>query len=187
MSYTKAEIQKIVQGYAAAIGENGAPMKIEIVGRGPSRQPIDPSRQTWYISTALMQKIHDFHMVRAHDFIFQLHDESLFEDWLPNDYRVKLMKPSAKLPEACCIMPDAIVQEFGPVFASSVSWMIAYAMDGMVESIHLNGIDLKAADDPLTEQRQSLAYMVGLARGQGIEITTNSVFFPLTWGRYPME
>lgn len=160
-------------------------MKIEIVGRGPSRKPIDPSRQTWWISTVLMQQIHDFHLVRHDDFIFQLHDESLFEDWLPNDYRVKLMRPSARLPEACCIMPGELIKEFGPVFASTVSWMIAYAMDGQIESIHLNGIDLKDVDDPLTLQRQSLAYMVGLARGSGIEVTTNSEYFPLTWGKYP--
>lgn len=160
-------------------------MKIEIVGRGPSRAAIDPDRQTWYISTALMQKIHDFHLVRPHDFIFQLHDESLFEDWLPNDYRVKLMRPSGKLPEACPIMRNSLLLKYGPVFASTVSWMMAYALDGCVKSIHLNGIDLKAADDPMTEQRQSLAYMVGIARGAGVDVTTNSLFFPLTWGRYP--
>lgn len=159
-------------------------MKIEIVGRGPSRQPIDRDRQTWYISTALMQKINDFHQVRPHDFIFQLHDESLFEDWLPNDYRVKLMKPSAKLPEACCIMPDDIVKEFGPVFSSTVSWMIAYALDGSIDSIHLNGIDL-SSDLEGPAQRESLAYMVGMARAAGIKVTTNSEKFPLTWGRYP--
>lgn len=160
-------------------------MKIEIVGRGPSRKPIDTSRQTWYISTALMQKINDIDQIRANDFVFNLHAEELLEDWLPNDYRTKLMHKSQRLTEACPIMRDSLLDQYGPVFASSVSWMMAHAMDGQHESIHLNGIDLKTADDQHGIQRQSLAYMVGLARAHGIEVTTNSQYFTFNWGEYP--
>jgi len=59
----------------------------------------------------------------------------------------------------------------GEYFASTVSYMLAMAVLEGVERIGIWGVDMALQSEQYSGQRGSLEYLIGLARGQGVEVT----------------
>lgn len=85
------------------------------------------------------------------------------------------LKVPVYMQETCMILSNAIaypeveiVERFGRVFTNTISWMIALAIyEGY--DIGLFGVDM--VRDYELEGRVSVAYLIGVARGLGLEVT----------------
>lgn len=72
--------------------------------------------------------------------------------------------------ETCERLPyEALLDLFGPIFASTISWMLAYAMFLEYTDIGIYGIDMTAGEE-YSDQREPLIYLIGMARERGINI-----------------
>jgi hypothetical protein len=139
------------------------PRRIEIIGRGPSRKPMRPNFEHWIMSTALREgeplPIDDAVL------FWNLHVPSLWEDWFKTSYHTVAFHPTEN---GLLLDPLTLLIRYGRVFASTVSWMIAQAIEWQVSHILFNGVDLEAATE--VRQRDSFFYMVGVARTKGLII-----------------
>lgn len=147
------------------------PLVIEIVGRGPTRTEVmtEYGVERWYISTALAEAPPaDERFV-----VWNLHDESLYEDWfktLPEDKKMT----ATKLNSSRLLGKGKRT--------STVSYMLAFLFSELAEfavysglwrprRVHLNGVDLRGVRERV-HQRDSLLYWVGAVEiGLGITVT----------------
>ena len=71
--------------------------------------------------------------------------------------------------EATIYPKDLIIEKYGDFFTNSMSWMIAYAIEQNPTDIGIYGVDCMAKEE-YSEQRPSIMYMLGIARGKGINL-----------------
>jgi hypothetical protein len=117
------------------------------------------------------------------DVLFELHDkhEALtvkrhkdHYNWLKNEAKkqnipVYMLAQYTEVPTSIAYPIKEIRAEFGDFFTTSIGYMLALAILMEYKEIHLYGIG--AGDDAYGEyidQRENIAYYVGLARGRGI-------------------
>ncbi len=99
--------------------------------------------------------------------------DAIHEQWLmsgASGLPVFVWEPQDKWPTSVAFPRREITDAFGTYFTNSVSWMIAHAMAEGVTHLGLFGIDM-ATGSEYAAQRPSVEYFIGLARGQGIEVT----------------
>ncbi len=65
---------------------------------------------------------------------------------------------------------EEMIERFGKYFTSTASYMVASAIAAGATEICLFGIDLRV-DTEYVYERPNFEYMVGMARGMGIEVT----------------
>lgn len=99
--------------------------------------------------------------------IFQLHKPDDWEDWLKTyPEKVIVAFPSS----AYQTYPvDAMVIKYGPVFGSTVAWMIALAIEREYNQINLFGLDM-ASKQEYIDQRDTVFYLIGRAEALGIKV-----------------
>lgn len=140
------------------VEENGQKRPVKSSGY---ERAVERDCQRWCVSTVFQNL--DFPVNR----IFQLHKKDVWEDWLD---KVK--------PEVITAIPDLrfkvypvqlMLAQYGPVFGSSIAWMIALAIDEGYERINIYGVDM-ATRIEYVEQRDTFFYMCGRAEALGIEI-----------------
>lgn len=148
--------------------ETGRVRAINIVGSGPSWPYFDKTIPSWCTSTV-------YERLREHtsyiEYVFQLHNENLFESWIPSLLsRAVIMRPSKKAPDATVLCAEEMVKDFGPRFASTIAWMLGMVITtGAARKVYLHGVDMKSSSE-YGEQRETFFYMAGVARGFGIDV-----------------
>lgn len=114
---------------------------------------------TWVVSSIYKKMIPD-----KVDLVFNLHKPEVFEQWLPKD------KAVTAFPFGENIYPvQEMLDKYGAVFGSSVSWMLALAIKMEYKTIYLFGLDM-ASKEEYINQRDTLYYMIGRAEALGINI-----------------
>jgi len=156
-------------------------LKIAIVGTAPSSRNLAPlgdeSWTIWACSTGNIDisrwdawfEIHDFTSIRNGfpDFVAML--ESV------TDKPVYLPHPDADIPAFQPFPHKHLKSEYGTEFlTSSISWMMAFAIEQSPEEIALYGVDM-AQSTEYAEQRWGVLHFVDLARRRGIKVTIPDV------------
>ncbi len=99
-------------------------------------------------------------------YIFQLHKPEVYESWLPGEFQrvfTAFPGPYRQYPV------QFMLKKYGPVFGSSISWMIAKAIEDGYQKINIFGCDM-ASKEEYIYQRDTFFYMCGRAEAYGIEI-----------------
>lgn len=175
-------------------------MKIAIVGTAPSSVGLvpmsDPSWTIWACSPAcavmLPQQV-GYHV----EAWFELHRWGPNEDWISAHFRefvrkfqgVLYVNPASlptvvdtgEMPTAVAYPVDAMLQKFGRYFfTSSISWMLALAIEQNPEEIGIYGVDMSATEE-YGYQRAGCHYFIQEAQRRGIKITVppeSDLLFP---------
>lgn len=154
--------------------------QVEIIAKGPSRRATSEFYDHWWLSVAYPAGME----LPRDDKIFSLHGDALLEAWLPDTLQTVVMPGTTKLKYAERINREKYLEKYGRVFACSVAWMIACAMESGYERILLNGVDHIRPEE--RRERESLAYLVGVANGNGVRVGFNrNAGFNLEFGAYP--
>lgn len=135
---------------------------VSIVGKAPGFEKyLEADGDTWCVSSVFKQMDPD-----RVQFIFNLHKPDAFESWLS----VEFQRVYTAFPGPYRQFPiDNIVKKYGLVFGSSVSWMIALAIENGYEKINIFGVEMGTKEEYFT-QRDSFFYMCGRAEALNIEI-----------------
>lgn len=110
------------------------------------------------------------------DLIFQLHKPEIWEKWL-NNFSNKVITAFSDLYRIYPV--EEMLNKYGPIFGSTVSWMLALAIKEGYNKIYLFGLDM-ASKEEYINQRDTLFYMIGRAEALGIEIIipeSSRIFF----------
>lgn len=157
--------------------------KVAIVGFAPSSRDLapfnDPDWEIWGLNDV-------YQFIPRWDVWFQLHemkwfypevDESVRDKnhygWLKEQTKPVYMVDQFPEIPACIKYPkDEMVAKYGDYFCSSVSWMLALAIEMGYETIGVWGIDMAVSttEDEYSRQRPSCEYFLGIAQGKGIEV-----------------
>jgi hypothetical protein len=107
------------------------------------------------------------------DLIFQIHAPKI---WEPEISKIKcrlVIAWDVLGYEHCEHLPvKNLLAEFGPVFPSSINWMLAYALYLGYDKIIIEGVDM-THESEYGDQRDSLFYMLGIARARGVKVLVN--------------
>ena len=99
--------------------------------------------------------------------IFQLHKPETWESFIPK-YKDKVIIAYPDV--GFQIYPvHKMLKKYGPVFGSTVAWMIALAIDREYKVINLFGLDM-ASKQEYIDQRDTVFYMIGRAEALGINV-----------------
>lgn len=156
-------------------------LKIAIVGTAPSSRNLAPfGDETWTIwacspgnidiprSDAWFE-IHDFDKMRERCSEFVAMLEGI------TDKPVYLPYPDADIPAFQPFPHEHLKSEYGTEFlTSSISWMMAFALEQNPEEIALYGVDM-AQSTEYAEQRPGVKHFEDLARRRGIKVTIPDV------------
>jgi hypothetical protein len=155
-------------------------MEVTIVGRSDGYElSKELPGATWAVSSVfkLLEP-------RGVDLIFNLHKPELWEPWLIEEaHRTMTAFPRIVVSGTGCqflqFPVEAMLKKYGPVFGSSIAWMIAFAIEQGAKKINIVGVDL-ATREEYVDQRDTFFYMVGRAEAAGVEViipTTSRTFF----------
>lgn len=139
---------------------------LSIVGKSPGfdKYKTVEDAHIWCVSSVFQQMPPE-----DVDLIFQLHKPEVFESWLPQQaYRVTTAHPG-KLVNYRQYPVNYMIEKYGPVFGSSIAWMIALAIEQQYEEINIFGCDM-ATHEEYIDQRDTFFYMCGRAEALGIKI-----------------
>lgn len=145
---------------------------LSIVGKSPGYEKVyEADGHVWCVSSVFKSLNPD-----KVDLIFQLHKPEVWEDWLLSEWK----RVITAFPGPCRMYPvKQMLDKYGPVFGSSISWMIALAIEEGYERINIFGVDL-ATQQEYIDQRDTFFYFCGRAEALGIEIcipTDSRTFF----------
>ena len=141
---------------------------MNIVGLGPSHDLVPwREEETWGLPWDAWSP--------RYDLLFEMHDRSLFEskgkqymDRLrDSDVPVIMQERHDDIPNSVAYPLDAVSSIVGDYYGSSVAYMVALAITRKENRIVLYGVDLS---DDYDHQRPNLEYLIGFARGRGIEV-----------------
>ena len=100
------------------------------------------------------------------DLIFQIHTPDTWEKWLPK-FKEKVI---VAFPCAYQLYPaHEMIQKYGPVFGSTVAWMLCLAIERRYEKICMYGLEM-ASKQEYIDQRDTLFYWIGRAEERGIDV-----------------
>ena len=140
---------------------------MNIVGLGPSHDNVPWEEKTWGLPWDAWAP--------RYDLLFEMHDRILFEsrgkkymDRLrESDVPIVMQKKHEDIPKSISYPLDTVNSIVGDYYGSSVAYMVALAIMRKEDRIILYGVDLS---DDYDHQRPNLEYLIGFARGKGIEV-----------------
>lgn len=138
------------------------------LGRDQARKAKNERSQVWCVA-----RIYD--KVPYADYVFDMHTSH--EQWTHNTYtaydhsKLVLRQPHTDFPFARLMPTKDLLEEFGPVFTSSFSWLTAYAIYCGARHLSYYGVNMMH-DSELGKQRDGLIFLLGFARARGIRIDT---------------
>lgn len=136
---------------------------VNIVGRAPGYEKCGETPGEIWVVSSVFEKLNV-----APDKIFELHDDYV-NSWEGMKDILVVLNP-ARFP--CEVLPaKLLLKEFGPRFASSISWMIGYAIISEFERINIFGVQMISPREYYNE-RASLYYMIGQAEARGVQVWT---------------
>jgi hypothetical protein len=150
-------------------------MKIAVCGSAPSSRLLapfhDPSWEIW----ACSPQNYDFPRVDAW---FELHsldrkfvpENKPYSNTLKVHQRVYVSKADERLPNGIVLDSKPLVKKYGDYFfSSSLSWMLAMAIEQKPDVIGIWGVDMSATDE-YAYQRPGCHYFMQKASEAGIEL-----------------
>lgn len=144
-------------------------MDLSIIGMADSHIEAPEGVEMWGLPWHEGRWIH-------FDRLFEMHDISLLEKGRPHGYIDRLMDVDVPLymqkdyfDSAVRYPFEEVISVTGDYFNSSIAYMLALAIAEGYEKIGLYGVDMKAEDEYFY-QRPNIEYLIGLAKGRGIEI-----------------
>jgi hypothetical protein len=137
---------------------------VDIIGRGNGYQNInyEAPRDIWAVSSI-------FKRLQYADKVFQLHAPEYWEDFIPTLSNVVTIKPYKQLPGKEFINAQGLIDKYGPIFHSSISWIIAYAVEQGYTDIGFHGIHMRHQTE-YGKQRDSLFFLFGVLQSKGIKL-----------------
>jgi len=162
-------------------------MQVAIVGLAPSthdQAPFeDPDWETW----GLVQDNESYPYL---DRVFEIHPLSFIREVKPlierrmrEEIDVPLYTQEAypEIPNATVYPIEDVIAVIGDYFNSSISYMLGLAILEKVDRIGIWGVDM-AGDDEFGYQRPNTEYMIGFAKGMGIDVVVPEESSLLTFG-----
>ena len=154
-------------------------MKVAVIGLASSSFEAapwdDPTWQKWGLPWGMRW----IQLDRA----FEMHDLGLLrrpESRRPKGYEERLQlipdlyMQEAYFPNAKRYPFEEVIETTGDYFNSSISYLIALAIHEGAETIGLWGVDMDAEEE-YGYQRPNCEYLIGLARGMGINVVIPDV------------
>jgi len=143
--------------------------KIAIVGWSSTRNKApyyDDSWEIWILN-------HRVDLFPRFDLHFELHNTTCYWgeylNFLINSDKTVVTGIDNRLNKAIIFPKNEIIEKYGDFFTSSMSWMIAYAIELGATDIGLWGVDCIDKEE-YTQQRPSIMYLLGIAKGKGINL-----------------
>lgn len=164
------------------------PTRTSDIGGSPGRRPNvailgftdhrklapfhDPSFEIWGLN-----ELYRYMPVEQFTRWFEIHDRAYFEQHDPEHLKalaqlpvpVYMQQAHPDIPPSIALPKAAIEAKCGTYMTSSIAWMLGLAILEGFEKIHVYGVDM-AQDTEYREQRPCCEYLIGLARGMGIEV-----------------
>jgi hypothetical protein len=162
--------------------------KIAVVGLAPSTRNQAPFEDSAWEKWGLAQDVESYpYLNRA----FEIHPLSFVKS-LNRPYRSEermrefdiplyMQEAYPEIPNAIAYPIEDVISVVGDYFNSSVAYMIGLAILEEVDCIGIWGVDM-AGDDEFGYQRPNAEYMIGVARGKGIDIVIPKESSLLTFG-----
>lgn len=140
--------------------------KLVIVGRANGYQTVNKKtvRDIWAVSSIYEKLNHA-------DKVFQLHSPQHWENWIL-DVQPKLVtiKNYYTLSNKEIIPVKKLIKKYGPIFHSSITWMLAYADYLGYKDIEIKGVHMQHHTE-YGKQRDSLFFLMGMLKSKGIKIS----------------
>lgn len=145
--------------------------KLAIVGSGSTRNQApyqDQSYEIWGTGTTATHR--DVERLTC---IIELHDKEVYQNYQNAfiDFNGPIYTKTFDTHLKNCLLFPMIevLKEYPAPYDCTISYMIALAMLQGFDLIELYGVHLNASDEYM-KQKTSVAFMVGFARGQGVEV-----------------
>ena len=136
---------------------------LNLVGKSPGyEKSFNTVGDTWCVSSVFNCLNHE-----KVNLIFQLHNPDTWESWVPK-YKDKVIVGYPTV--GCQTYPvHKMLKKYGPVFGSTIAWMLALAIEREYTIINLFGLDM-ASKQEYIDQRDTVFYMIGRAEALGINV-----------------
>ena len=162
-------------------------MQVAIVGLAHSthdQAPFeDPAWETWGFAQdedgyPYLDRVFELHPL---DFVRGIRRPG-FEDRLKEfDVPLYMQEAYPEIPNATAYPIEDVIAVTGDYFNSSIAYMLGLAMLEKVARIGVWGVDM-AGDDEFGYQRPNTEYMIGFAKGLGIDVVVPEESSLLTFG-----
>jgi len=170
-------------------------MKIAIVGTAPQwrEAPLqDPEWQLWGVPGCYPERMDRVYEIHAADVLAADAEQrpGFIEYARALGPGFVIREPNPKYPAATIYDFQKYIRKHGPYFSSSISWMIAEAIEVLasangVKALGLWGVNM-ASDSEYGHQKPSATYLLGWARALGIEVvipeTSELLWTPWQYG-----
>lgn len=148
-------------------------MTIVLVGGGPGYQNVlnyfDTDAKIWVAPSAypVLQSYID-----RIDAVYEIHKEEKWKSFNYVQLGSKLVLPykTARCPLAQQQSTSALGDTYGILFSSTISWMVAAALQAQATEIVLLGVDMGVRSE-YGKQRDGLFFLLGQAKALGTTIT----------------
>ena len=162
--------------------------QIAIVGLAESTHDDAPyGNPSWELWGLTLDKEKDFYFDRA----FQIHPLSFIrslgkryhdEDYLRElDIPLYMQEAYPDIPNSMAYPLDDVIEQTGDYFNSSIAYMLGLAILEKVDRIGIWGVDMDG-DSEFGYQRPNTEYLIGFARGRGIDVFVPEESSLLTFG-----
>ncbi len=149
-------------------------MRVAIVGTGTGHEKApynDPSYQIWsipgiYATASRVDRIYEIHSPEVLSGIPTPKDKW---EWMVKHISVCHPGTASTFKGARPIDFEGLMEKFGRFFTSSVSWMLAEAINEGATEISLYGVTMSSKDE-YAHQKPSCAYLIGWAKALGIKV-----------------
>lgn len=151
--------------------------KVAIVGFAESSRHLapydDPTFEIWAMNQLYRHIPRATRWWELHKYPDYLRDQVPGTDymaWLKDcPIQIYMTEKREDIPNAIAYPVEAMAKKYGDYFYSTISYMLALAIDEGFETIGIWGIDL-SHDTEYEYQKPSAEYFLGIARGLGIDL-----------------
>ena len=152
--------------------------KVVIVAYAPSSRDLapvlDPECEVWGLNdlhVTGLPRITRWFDIHPRESLFQKNRNEHHYKWLcqPHPFPVFMQEHYDEFPSSVRYPIEAMTERFGDYWTNSVSYMLALAIAEGFKTIYLYGVDM-ALDSEYKDQKPSCEYIIGFARGLGIEV-----------------
>jgi len=138
---------------------------VDIIGKAKGFERAnnnETARQVWAVSSV-------YKKLNYADKVFNLHGPKRWEPWLDKIQNLVTIQRFASFPNAEVIPTNKLIKMFGPIFHSSISWMVGYAVLLGYKDIGFHGIHMQHETE-YGKQRDSLFYLFGMLHCKKIKL-----------------
>ena len=142
----------------------------------------DPSWELWGLSTDVEKCFYFDRVFQMHPLSFlRVHFPELEDSLREFDIPLYMQEAYADIPNATAYPMEDVSAVVGDYFNSSIAYMLGLAIVEKVDRIGIWGVDLNC-DDEFAYQRPNAEYLIGFAKGRGIDVFIPEESSLLTFG-----